>query len=228
MTEPVTSSTTGKRILVEAAVENAAAAIAAERAGVDRIELCQRLDIGGTTPSLEVIAEVLRQVRIPVHVMVRPRGGDFTYTNDEISLMMKDISLIRSLGPAAIVTGVVGYDGEMHTVNVTRLVNAAHGLPVTFHRAFDSFANPPTALEALIAVGARAVLTSGNGSSASAGMAAIAALERQARNRIRIIAAGGVRAHNVREIVERTRVREIHARFVSEEQMRALVAAVRS
>jgi copper homeostasis protein len=214
-------------VLVEAAVETIDAAVAAERAGADRIELCERLDLGGTTPARSLVEAVLRHVKIPVHVMVRPRGGGFDYTEDEISLMTKDISLIISLQPSGIVTGVVREDGETHMLHLMRLMRAAQGFPMTFHRAFDSLVRPFEALEELIEAGVKRILTSGSGLSAVAGAPTIRTLVTRARNRIGIIAAGGVRAHNVREVIDCTGVREVHARFVDEDQMRELVAAAR-
>ena len=214
-------------VLVEAAVETADAAVAAQRAGASRIELCGRLDIGGTTPLLSVIEETLSRVDIPVCVMVRPRGGDFTYSEDEVSLMTKDVELIRSRQPAGIVMGLTGPGGQLHMSHLLRLLAAANSIPVTFHRAFDALLHPHAALEDLIDLRVARVLTSGGGVSAVAGANNLAALVRQARDRITIIAGGGVRAPNVLDLVQRTGVREVHARFVDEAQMRALVEAVR-
>ena len=215
-------------VLVEAAVETVDAALAAEQAGAARIELCGRLDIGGITPLLSVIESTLSRVRIPVHVMVRPRGGDFIYDEDEISHMAKDVELIRSRRPAGIVTGAIASNGKLARPHLSRLLAAADGVPVTFHRAFDELLHAHAALEDLIELGIARVLTSGGGVSALAGAANIAALVRQARDRIIIVAGGGVRAPNVRELLDHTAVREVHARFVDEEQMRSLVQAAAS
>lgn len=220
-------SSVDRPVLVEAAVETAEAAVAAQRAGASRIELCGRLDIGGTTPLLSVIEETLSLVEIPVCVMVRPRGGDFTYNVDEVSLMAKDVELIRSRRPAGIVLGLTGRGGQLHMSHLLRLLAAANSVPVTFHRAFDALLHPHAALEDLVDLRIARVLTSGSGVSAAAGADNLAALVRQARDRITIIAAGGIRAPNVGELVQRTGVREVHARFVDEAQMKALVEAVR-
>ena len=213
------------RVLVEAAVETVDAAVSAQEAGAGRIELCARLDVGGTTPLLSVIEAVLNTVRIPVLVMIRPRGGDFTYSEDEVSHMTKDVELIRSRQPAGIVTGVVASSGELHSPHLLRLLAAADGLTVTFHRAFDTLVHPHAALEDLVDLHVARVLTAGGGESAVADAAKIAALVKQARDRIAIVASGGVRAPNVRELIERTGVREVHARFVDEQHMRSLVEA---
>src|SRR2546423_12920505 len=174
-------------VLVEAAVETADAAGGAQKAGASRIELCGRLDIGGTTPLLSTIESTLDRVDIPVHVMVRPRGGDFTYTTDEISLMRKDVELIRSREPAGIVMGVVGRGGQLHVPHLLRLLEAANGVSVTFHRAFDALLHPHAVLEDLVDLGLARVLTSGGGVSAVLGASNIAALVRQARDRITIV-----------------------------------------
>ena len=219
-----TRSSTAGTALVEAAVESVADAVAAQAAGASRVELCARLDLGGTTPDLPLIEEVLTQVRIPVHVMVRPRGGDFTFTDEEIAQMMKDIAEIGSLRPAGIVTGAGSANGETPTGDVLRLVEAAGDMPMTFHRAFDFFVNPSAALEDLIDLRIARVLTAGGPLSAESGAERIGALVKQAGGRITVMAGGGVRAHNVRQIIRKTGVSEVHARFIDAEQMQSLVA----
>ncbi|HKR08601.1 MAG TPA: copper homeostasis protein CutC [Gemmatimonadaceae bacterium] len=214
-----------KQVLVEAAVENSDAAVAAERAGARRIELCARLDLGGTTPNLALIEKALDQARIPVLVMVRPRGGDFVYTDDELTSMSKDIARICRLQPAGIVTGAIGADGRIRRSDLARLLDAAGDLPVTFHRAFDALVDQTAAVEELIDIGVSRILTAGGAESALAGVERIGALVKRARERITIIAGGGVRAHNVVDVIRRTGVGEVHARFVDDEQMLTLVAA---
>jgi len=217
-----------KQVLVEAAVETADAAVAAERAGAQRIELCARLEVGGTTPSLPLVENVLDRVKIPVFVMVRPRGGDFVYSGDELRLMAEEVGRIARLQPAGIVTGAIGADGALPQPDLSRLLGAAADLPTTFHRAFDALSDQSAALEQLIDIGFKRVLTAGGASSALEGVERITGLVEQARERITIVAGGGVRAHNVGEVIRRTRVREVHARYVDEEQMRILVEASRT
>lgn len=147
--------------LVEAAVETLDAALAAERAGADRIELCANLNEGGTTPSPALIAAVVAQTRLPVFVLIRSRGGDFVYTNHEIDTMTRDIELSGSRGIAGIVTGALTSDRRVNLEHTRILTTAAAGLPVTFHRAFDCTANLLEALERVIDLGANRVLTSG-------------------------------------------------------------------
>jgi copper homeostasis protein len=218
----------GTLILVEAAVETLEEALAAERAGADRIELCANLSDGGTTPGAGLIAAVVGQTKLPVVVMIRPRGGGFVYSDHEIGAMTRDIELAGAGGIAGIVTGVLAADGHIDIERTRALVSAAAGLPVTFHRAFDSTLNLPDALEQLIQIGISRVLTSGGAATALEGVATIAKLVDQARAWISIIAGGGIREHNARNVVARTGAREVHSRLVDEVSMKALVDVLKS
>ena len=213
--------------LVEAAVETLEEALAAKRAGGDRIELCANLGVGGTTPSAGLIASVVQQVNHPVFVMIRPRGGDFVYAADEIDAMIEDIDRARPLGIAGIVTGALRSDGNVDVDSMRRLMGPAAGLPVTFHRAFDVVANRTEALEQVIDLGASRVLTSGGAATAMEGAVAIAMLVDQAGERVSIVAGGKIREQNARELIARTGVREVHARLENEASMRGLVRVVR-
>ena len=213
--------------LVEAAVETLDSALAAERAGADRIELCQNLSDGGTTPGTRLIGAVTERTRLPVFVLIRPRAGDFVYSDDEFDQMIRGTELARRLGIAGIVTGALTPDGRVDVERTRTLVEAAAGLPVTFHRAIDSAVDLPAALEEAIEAGASRVLTSGGAAMAVEGVDLIAALVGQARERITVIAGGGIREPNVRDVITRTGVREVHARLVDEGQMRGLVDVVR-
>jgi copper homeostasis protein len=214
-------------ILVEAAVESLQSALAAERAGADRIELCINLDEGGTSPSVELIAAVVGQARLPVFVLIRPRAGGFVYSDVELDAMTSEIELAGSMGVAGIVTGALNPDRSVDVEHTRILVKAAAGLPVTFHRAFDSTVDPSDALEQVIDAGASRVLTSGGAATALEGADAIARLVDQAGERLSIVAGGSIREHNVRDVVERSASREIHARLVDETRMRNLVAVLR-
>ena len=212
---------------VEAAVETLDSALVAERAGADRIELCDNLNDGGTTPDAGLIATVAERSRLPVFVLIRPRAGGFVYSDDEFETMVRDIGLAVRLGIAGIVTGALTPDGRVHSKRTRSLVEAAAGLPVTFHRAIDSAVNLPAALEQVIEAGASRVLTSGGAATALEGLDLIAALVEQAHERITVVAGGGIREHNVRDVLSRTGVREVHARLVDEAQMQGLVEIVR-
>jgi copper homeostasis protein len=214
-------------ILVEAAVESLESALAAEHAGADRIELCAKLGEGGTTPSQALIASVAERSKVRVFVMVRPHGGGFVYSDHDFAVMIRDIELLGAMSIAGIVTGVLTSEAQVDVERTRILVQAAAGLPVTFHRAIDSTVNIAAALEDAIEAGASRVLTSGGATTALEGTDVIAALVNQARKRISIVAGGGIREHNAREVIALTGVREVHARFVDEAQMRGLVDAVK-
>ena len=213
--------------LVEAAVESLDSALAAERAGADRIELCNNLSVGGTTPDEGLLAEVAERTRLPVFVLIRPRAGGFVYSDDEFDQMVRDTELSGRLGIAGIVTGALTSDGRVDVERTRTLVKAAAGLSVTFHRALDSAVDLSAAIEEAIEAGASRVLTSGGVATAVEGVDFIAALVQQARERIIVIAGGGIRDHNVRDVIARTGVQEVHARLIDEGQMRGLVDVVR-
>lgn len=199
--------------LVEAAVDTLQSALTAERAGAGRIELCASLSDGGTTPSAGMIAAVTERCRIPVFVLVRPRGGDFVYSDAEIGIMLRDIQLAKSLGAKGIVTGALDANARIDMEKTRELVHVAKGLPVTFHRAFDYAANLGGALDVLIDAKVSRVLTSGGANTALEGAPRISALVKQAAGRITIVAGGGVRESNVREVITLTGVTEVHARI---------------
>jgi copper homeostasis protein len=200
-------------ILVEAAVDTLRSALSAERAGAGRIELCVGLSDGGITPSHGLISSVVTRARIPVFVLIRPRGGSFVYSDDEMEIMRSDIALAHALRARGIVTGALRADNRVDVEKTRVLVEAAAGLPVTFHRALDFTPNLGEALEQLIEAGVSRVLTSGGASTALEGAHAIASLVQQARGRIILIAGGGIREHNVAEVVAQTGVREVHSRI---------------
>ncbi|MDQ6870493.1 MAG: copper homeostasis protein CutC [Gemmatimonadota bacterium] len=207
--------TIGRRlILIEAAVETLEEVRVAEKAGANRIELCANLGEGGSTPTAGMIAAVLAKTRLPVFVMIRPRGGGYVYSEHELHAMLRSVEDARSTGVAGIVTGVLTREGRVDLEHTRNLVSAASGLPVTFHRAFDSAKNLPEALDVLIQVGVSRVLTSGGARTALEGASVISSLVAQARDRIVIIAGGAIRERNVRGLVARTGVREVHSRQI--------------
>jgi len=150
-----------KTYLFELCAESVQAAQAAELGGADRIELCSQLSIGGVTPSEELIAAVIRAVSIPVHVLIRPRGGDFVYSPAEFDQMRRQIDHVKQAGAAGIAIGVLLPDGNVDLERSRELVRHARPLSVTFHRAFDETANLTGALESVIQTGADCLLTSG-------------------------------------------------------------------
>jgi copper homeostasis protein len=199
-------------VLVEACVDSVASALAAERGGAGRLELCDNLFDGGTTPSAGMISAVKAATRIPVFVIVRPRGGGFVYTHDEMGVMRLDIEAVRMLGADGVVIGVLTREARVDAEQLRTLVAAAGGLPVTFHRAFDLTRDRDQALETLMHAGVKRVLTSGGAPSALEGIEAIGALVGRAAGQIEVMAGGGVREETVQEIVHRAGVREVHVR----------------
>jgi copper homeostasis protein len=199
-------------VLIEACVDSVASALAAERGGAGRVELCDNLFDGGTTPSAGMISAVKAAVRIPVFVLVRPRGGGFVYTDDEIAVMRLDIEAARMLGADGIVLGALTRDAQIDEDRLRVLVDAAGDLPVTFHRAFDLARDPEQALEMLIHGRVARVLTSGGAPTALDGTETIGALARRSAGQIEVMAGGGIREETVQEIVHRAKVREVHVR----------------
>ncbi len=199
-------------VLVEAAVESVDEAVAAERAGAARLELCANLDVGGTTPAADLIAAVSARVRIPIAVMIRPRGGDFVYSAAELASMHRDIEMARAVGVDGLVVGALDAAGNIDVVATRDLVARAAETPVVFHRAFDRTPDRVRALDELIGVGIARVLTSGGAPTALEGAAELAGLVAQSRGRIEILAGGKVRGNNALQIVRRAGVTQVHAR----------------
>jgi copper homeostasis protein len=199
-------------VLVEAAVDTFENALAAEADGVDRIELCGPLHDGGTTPAPELIRRSLSQLRTPIHVLVRPRAGDFVYDRVEIARMKMDIEAARAAGAAGVVTGALTPKGAVDVDAMAAFTAAARPMRVGFHRAFDHVRDQFEALEALVSLGVDLVLTSGAAPTAIEGADRLRALVARAGDRIGIIAGGSITSANVAELIERTGVRQVHGR----------------
>ena len=181
----------------------------AQRRGADRIELCAAPQEGGLTPSLGVLKTARRTLTIPVYPIIRPRGGDFCYTEGEFAAMLDDVATVRELGFPGLVIGVLDADGRVDTARMRKIMAAAGPLAVTFHRAFDMCANPHQAYAALAELGVARILTSGQQASAEKGISLI--LELIALGDTPIIMAGaGVRAANLSQFLE-AGVKEVHS-----------------
>lgn len=195
----------------EVCVDSVGGAVAAEQAGAQRVELCSALFEGGLTPSLGTVERALaRAPGVRVHPIVRPRSGDFVYDADEVAVMERDIGLFRAAGVPGVVVGALTPAGEVDVATLERLIAAADGGSVTFHRAFDLAADPFAALDALVSCGVDRVLTSGQEGSALEGAPLIAGLVAAAGGRIAVMAGAGITARNVARIVRQTGVLEVH------------------
>ena len=188
------------------------AALEAQRGGAGRIELCGELLQGGVTPSAGLIGAVWERAEVPVFVLIRPRTGDFLYDDDELDVMLRDIEMARSLDVDGIVLGALTPDGDIDIGTVHTLIEAAGGMEVTFHRAFDFVRDQDVALEALIELGVDRVLTSGGAATALEGAPMLARLVQQSRGEITILAGGSITASNVAEVVRASGVTEVHVR----------------
>jgi copper homeostasis protein len=198
-------------VLFESCVDSHDAALASASGGAGRVELCARLDVGGTTPDAALIERCATSLTIPVFVMIRPRGGDFACDAGEVAAMTDDIRAAAAAGAHGVVFGALRPDATVDVDVMRRLIDVARPLPVTCHKAIDATRDPIEALEALLALGVDRVLTSGGADTASAGVATIARMVARAGDALMVMAGGGVRAHNVAAIAKQTGVRELHA-----------------
>jgi|SRR5436190_6326898 len=207
---------------IEICVDSAAGAFAAERGGADRVELCDNLLEGGTTPSAGSIKVTRRSLKIGLQVIIRPRGGDFLYDDNEIEVMGEDIRTAKDLGADGVVIGCLTAEGDIDRTLTQQLISLARPLNVTFHRAFDMCRDPQKSLEDLIALGIDRVLTSGLDASCLEGMDLIAGLQKQAAGRIIVMPGGGITSRNIQRIIDGTDVNEVHlsARSTIESHMK--------
>jgi copper homeostasis protein len=197
-------------VLIEVCVDSVASAIAAERGGAARVELCSCLTEGGITPSAGMIESVRHKISIGLYVMIRPRPGDFCYEAEEFEIMGKDTQFAKSLGADGVVLGVLDPAGHVDVSRTRELVELARPMSVTFHRAFDMSPDLFRALEDICDAGADRVLTSGGEQNCTLGAETIAQLVKTAGQRITIMAGRGINATNAAGIIERTGVSEIH------------------
>lgn len=196
--------------LMEVSVEGVDNLVVAQDSGADRVELCADVIEGGITPSIGTARRGLRLARIPVCVMVRPRGGDFVYSDDEFETMRQDIVAFRELGMFGVVSGCLMVDGQVDAPRTAELVRLASGMSFTFHRAFDMVPDADAALEVLVDVGVKRVLTSGQCATATEGLVTLKRLAGRAGDRISVMPCGSIRASNIAEVCRRTGLREFH------------------
>ena len=216
-----------RHVSLEIAAGSLASALAAQEGGADRVELCGSLAEGGITPSYGTLAMVRERVRIPVYVLIRPRGGDFLYDDAEFETMYRDVETCVRVGVDGVVIGALSADGHVDP-RCRELVRIAGKLGATFHRAIDASADLSRSLEDSIGLGCERVLTSGGCANALAGAQVIANLVDQSRDRIVIMAGAGIRSANLIDIATRTNAHEFHgsARAVRRSSMRYLNPAL--
>lgn len=196
--------------LIEACVDSYASCMAAARGGADRLELCANLAIGGTTPSAAVFKQVQRDCDVKINVLIRPRFGDFLYSEAEMEEMCEEIKMFRDLGANGVVIGTLTPEGVLDEEKMRRLMDCAGGIDVTLHRAFDMTSDPIASLESAIALGCRTILTSGQEKDVVAGKDTLKELYAKASGRIDIMAGCGVKKWNIQEIHDHTGIVVFH------------------
>lgn len=197
-------------IKVEVCIDSIQSALASQQGGADRVELCDNLVEGGTTPSAGAIAIVREHLTIGVQVMIRPRGGDFCYSDLEFAIMQRDIDLAKSLGADGVVIGLLKPDGTVDKERSATLIALARPMSVTFHRAFDMTRDPFEALNELIALGVDRILTSGHEDSVLEGLDLITELVAKAGDQVIIMPGAGVTTRNIGKIIAQSKAREVH------------------
>ena len=198
------------KIITEICVDSIESALAAERGGANRIELCDNLMGGGTTPSLGMIKLVRKYINIDINIMIRPRSGDFCYSPIEFEVMKKDIEYAKKYGMNGIVVGILNPNGEIDIERMKELIELSKPLKVTFHRAFDMTRDPFKSLDILIELGVERILTSGQQNSAIDGINLIKDLVNRANEKIIIMPGAGINQDNIKDIIQTTGVKEVH------------------
>jgi len=199
-----------ERLVLEVCIDSVEAAIAAQKGGADRVELCANLLEGGTTPSAGAIQLARARVEIGLNVMIRPRGGDFCYSDVEFEVMTLNVELANKLGADGVVFGVLNEDGSVDMERTGALVGLARPMSVTFHRAFDMTRDPHEAMEALIDLGIDRVLTSGQENSVLEGLDLITNLVQKVGDQIIVMPGAGITERNIKKIVEHSGAKEVH------------------
>lgn len=196
--------------IIEVCVDSVESAVASQEGGAERVELCDNLFEGGTTPSAGSIALARERLKIKLHVIIRPRGGDFLYSELEYAIMKRDIEAAKALGADGVVIGLLTADGDIDVPRTRELIQLARPMTVTFHRAFDVAREPFRALDTLIELGVDRLLTSGQEETVLEGAEMIAQLVQRAGDRLIIMPGGGFTERNIGRIVAQTGVREVH------------------
>lgn len=183
----------------------------AQEAGAHRVELCQNLEQGGITPSYGLIKHCVQTLNIPIHVLIRPRPGNFVYNTDEFKIMLDDINMCHDLGVAGVVVGALHQNHTIDTIRIKQMVEIAKSLHVTFHRAIEDCVDRVQALEDVVEAGCQRILTSGVGDTATEKLEDLCKLMKQAGDRVEIMPGGGVTGENIQHILARTGATSVHA-----------------
>lgn len=198
-------------IEIEICASTIQSAVNAKAGGATRIEICDNLEGGGTTPSYATIEYCVKELGLETNVLVRPRAGDFFYSEEEFVVICKDVEMCRQLGANSVVVGFLKDNGELDAERLEKVVKIAHPMKVVCHRAFDACVNKGEAIEQIINAGCSKVLTSGGASTSEEGIGSLAKIVKQVNGRIGVIAASGVNAENVTKIVRESGVKEVHS-----------------
>lgn len=198
----------------EACVGSYSEAVSAEKRGADRVELCDNLDVGGTTPSYGTIKTTVEKLKIPVFVMIRPRGGNFCYNKNEVEIMKKDIELCKALGVKGIVLGVLTKNDEIDYPLLKELINLAAPMEVTFHKAIDDLENPVLEIKKLAEIGVKRILSSGTKAKALDGKDILNKMIAEANDDITVIVAGGVTTDNFDKVSKEIVSTEYHGKKI--------------
>lgn len=201
---------------IEIACFNPESAITAFENGADRIELCDGLSEGGTTPDFETVKQLREKISIPMLVMIRPRGGNFTYSDEEFAQMKSDLRHLKSLKVDGFVFGILDENDEINTLQNKELVELAKPYPCTFHRAFDRAKDLETSMEKVIGCGFTTILTSGQKPNVSEGRENLKKLVELSAGRIEILVGGGLRSTNIKEIREFTQAQYFHSSAITD------------
>lgn len=218
---------------LEIACFNPESALIAQKGGADRVELCDNIKEGGTTPDFEITRRTREQLAIPLYVMIRPRGGNFVYSNEEFQQMKKDIQHFKTLGVDGFVFGILNDNKIINVQQNSELVAAAKPLPCTFHRAFDEVQDVFQSLEAVVQCGFSTLLTSGTMPNVIEGISVLQQLVKKANNRITIMPGGGLRSDNIKILQQQTSAGFYHSSAITDgsetaslEEVKALKAMI--
>lgn len=211
----------GKKYLLECATDSVESALAAARGGADRLELCSNLIIGGTTPTMALFDEVRSHSDIPLFILIRPRFGDFLYSDYEANVICREIEMFQKAGAQGVVIGSLNRDGSLNEEHMKRFIEKAKDMSVTLHRAFDMSADPIATLEKAKALGVNTILTSGQAPSSLEGIDLYEKLLEKANGELTILAGGGIKAATIKTLLEKTSLTAFHmsGKIVVESEM---------